>query len=358
MPDQKDEQPSIVDLIGASVGATEDDGTTPIAVPEQPEQPGDDGVPEGEQPPIEVADTGAPQGGQPEQAAPDAEQPPASADASKDPAAEEKAKHEKAVEDEIKSLGLTNTKTQERFRALANEAAEGRQLKAQLDELRTINDQQNQIFDQLDQRGVSGEQFGLMVAIAGDVNSGDPVLQKRAYDQLMIQVVELAKQLGIEAPGYDPIAAHADLAHEVEEGVLDRARAAEIAHSRQTANLAKQHQQQTSQQAQRAAEVRAASNSLDELEKQLKARDPQYAEKRRILEPTLQAVFAHIPPSQWAPEFAKAYALLNIPAAPVQQPKGRPDPNANGRPNGAAGAVAPKSAADAVFLALGMNPDV
>lgn len=353
MPDEKDTQPSIVDLIGSSVGATEDDGTTPIAAPEvgpvdgDPEPaPGGDGEPADGAPPADAK----PADGEP---APDPEKP-----ANPDPAADEKAKHEKAVEDEIKSLGLTNAKSQERFRTLANEAAEGRQLKTQLDELKTVNDQQNQIFEQLDNQGVSGEQFGLMVAIAGDVNSGDPVRQKRAYDQLMVQVVELAKGLGIEAPGFDPIAAHADLAKEVEEGLLDRARAAEIAHSRQTAKLATQHQQTTTQQAQYAAEVKAGSQSLDQLEVQLKARDPQYNEKRKILEPTLRAAFAHIPPSQWAGEFAKAYGMLNLPApaaAPPQQR--RPDPNANGRPNGSAGTVAPKSAADAVFLALGMNPD-
>lgn len=335
----KPEEVSLVDMIVNDLGAKEEGAPEESAEAEaKPEGEAAAVVPPGDADPAKK----------------EAEKPPV---AGEDAADAEKAKNDKAVEDELKTLGITNEKSQARFRELANEAAEGRAVKTQLAEVQKIADQQNQVFEQLDSHGVTGDQFGLMVAVAGDVNSGDPAREKRAYDHLMAEATALAKKLGIEAPGFDPVAAHPDLAKEVAEGAIDRARALELAHHRQVRVAGEQHQQTRNQQDQQQAAVRAGQQSLDALEQELKARDPQYAQKRAILLPSLKAAFPNVPPAQWAQEFAKAYQALVLPAPASVQPQSRPDPNSNGRPNGAAGQAAPKNAAEAVMLAMGITPE-
>lgn len=336
--DQQEEQPSVADQIAASLGATED---APLEVASA-------AVTE-EAPPAEVTEAVAAEKTPEQIAAEAAANPP-------DPAADEAAKAAKAVDDELKTLGITNEKSQARYRELANEAAKGRKAEEELATVRGTLDQQAQVFDHLDKQGVSGEQFGLMVAIAGDVNSGDPARQKRAYEQLMIQANELAKSLAIETPDYDPVAAHADLAREVEEGVIDRARAKEIAALRRERELSQQHQQTRDQQAATSDAVASAQSALTALGNELRQKDQHYDSKVAILTPIMKEALVGVHPSEWASRFARAYAALPAPAAATPPPvTRRADPNASGRPNGSAGAAVPKTSAEAVMMGLGFS---
>lgn len=254
---------------------------------------------------------------------------------------------EKAVEDEIKALGLTKEDTQRRFRELANEAREGRQYKE------TVQAQEK-IFQHLESNGITGEQFGIMTAIAADVNSRDPVRLERAYGALMAEATALAKALGKEAPGYDPLSEVPELARKVEDGELDRATAVELAGARRREAALREHQQTVQTQTHQQQQLNAARDGLNALEADLKARDPDYARKRAILEPIMRATLPGVSPDRWAATYADAYAKLALPAAAPAAT--RPDPANARRPAGGAGGAAPKNEAEAVMAALGLTP--
>lgn len=255
---------------------------------------------------------------------------------------------EKAVEDEMKALGLTKEDTQKRFRELANEAREAR-------ELRAVNEQQNKIFQHLEQAGVGAEQFGLMTAIAADVNSGDPIRLDRAYQAMLAEVTDLAKKLGKPAPGYDPVAEHADLKQKVDDGELSPEDAQLVANARRTSAATQQHAQTRQQQESHEIARNQARDALNGLEVELRTKDPNYAAKRAILEPLMRQVFPTLPPEKWPATYAEAYAKVQLPAAQAA-PIRRPDPAASQRPNAAAGSAQPKNAEEAVMAALGLTP--
>lgn len=312
------EEPNLEEAIFQSVGAVE--------VEPDPVEPATDPV----EPPVEEVPAADP-----------AVDPPA------DPPAPELSDDEKAVEDEMKALGLTKEDTQKRFRELANEAREGRQY-------RETVEKQEKIFRHLEDNGITGEQFGLMTAIAADINSRDPVRLDRAYQQLSAELSNLAKALGKEAPGYDPLAEAQDLARKVEDGELDRATALELAGARRREAALREHSQTVSQQSQQTAQLNAARDGLNQLEATLKARDPMYAQKRAILEPIMRQTLRNVPPSEWAATYADAYAKLNLPAAAPAAT--RPAPDNPRRPAGGAGGATPKNAEEAVMAALGLTP--
>jgi len=268
------------------------------------------------------------------------------------PAVEEEAKpelsdDEKAVEEEMKSLGLTKEDTQKRFRELANEAREGRKY-------RETVEAQEKVFHHLESNGITAEQFGIMTAVVGDLNSSDPVRLERAYNALVEETKAIAKKLGKEAPGYDPLSEMPELARKVEDGELDRATAVELASARRREAAAREHSQTVNQRTQQDQALNAARDGLNQLEATLKARDPLYAQKRAILEPIMRQTLRNVPPQDWAATYADAYTKLNLPApAPAAT---RPAPDNPRRPAGGAGGATPKNAEEAVMAALGLTP--
>ena len=260
--------------------------------------------------------------------------------------------HDKAVNEEMKSLGIDKEGSQKRFRDLANEARDGREYKKRYEE-------QQAVFDHMEKSGVTGEQFGVMTAIAADVNSGDPVREERAYKALMAEATALAQKLGIASEGFDPLTAHADLAQRVNDGLLDRADALELARGRSMQTRTAQHRETVAAQDTKQQAINQAANDLRNLEASLQA-DPQYAAKRAIIEPLLKAQIASgtLAPNQWAPTFSQMYGNLNLPApTPKPKPIVKAAPDNAGRPNGAAGGVQPKNAAEAVLLSMGLSPE-
>jgi hypothetical protein len=261
----------------------------------------------------------------------------------------EKSDDEKAVDKEMADLGLTKPDSQARFRELANAAREGKEYRQRFEE-------QEKVFQHMESAGITGEQFGIMTAIAADVNSGDPGRQERAYSALQAELTQLAKALGKEAPGFDPIAAHADLKDKVENGELDRATALELASARSRNNLHAQHATRTQEQTERQNAVTAGQTALNELEATLKGTDTHYASKRAAVVAILKPQMGHIPPHQWAQTFAEVYRTIPNPA-PVAAPIKKPAPDNASRPNGAGGGPVPKTAADAVMQAMGFAPE-
>lgn len=339
---ETDTTPSTVDLIAAAVGATEDDGATPVVA----ETPAEEVAPEAAEPEApEAAEGDQPDGAA---AAPVAAAP-----------AEPEDPDAAAVTKEMADLGITKPDSQARFRELAAQAKEGGYYRERFE-------QQQEVFNYLEKNSITGEQFGLMTMIAGDVNSNDPVRLKRAHDALSAELAGLSKMLGIEAAGFDPLSAHPDLLGKVNEGEMDRATALAWAKDRSQAHLATQNQQRQQQQETATQLEDRARQDLTALGQQLQQKDPFYDKVYALLVPALKPVLARTPASEWVNVTAETYGALRkqlaaagqLVATPPKPPVvKRPDPSNAGRPNGAAGGVQPKNAADAIMASLGMSPE-
>lgn len=335
--DPNEKENELVDLIAGNVSATEEEPVEDVAAAVTDELTPDDPEQEAEEVAEEVVEEEEP-----------AEEAPTEETNADEP---EKSEHDKAVDKEIADLGLKE-KSSARFRELANRAKER-------DEFETRYKESQAVFDHMEQAGINGEQFGIMTAIASDVNSGDPIREERAYKALMAEASALAQKLGIRTEGHNPLSAHADLKTRVDEGTLDENDALELARARAMQTRTVQHHEQTSAKTQHEQVIAGARDSLTALETQLKAQDPQYAAKRAIIEPLLRAQIASgaLPPDQWAPTYASMYGNVNLPSAPKAAPIVKAAPDNRARPNGTAGAPAPKSAEEAVLAALGMSPE-
>jgi hypothetical protein len=276
----------------------------------------------------------------PEEVKPDAE-----------PTPEDKAKADEAQWDaEAKRLGLKE-ETTAKFKELSRDAARAKELEPEVETLRAQVQQQQEVFDHLERNGVTGEQFGEAVMVLSFINSGDPVRMQRAYETLGKQMAQLGEALGLEAPGYDPLAAHPDLQEAVLDG-MDRKHALEIARGRQFQATTTQHSSRQGQQQQATAEMQRATQELQALEQHLRRTDPQFDAKWSMLRPTLVPALARLPLGERAQAFHEAYAAFQLPAAPAAPAQTRPDPANPGRPAMGAGAKAPTNSAEAIMQGL------
>jgi hypothetical protein len=245
------------------------------------------------------------------------------------------------VEAEIKDLGITNERTQKRFRELSERAAEVEPLRTQA--AKAVEWEQT-----VTSTGATPEQFGAALNYLRAVNSGSPEAMSQAYDVMQQELKWLGEKLGREAPGYDPLTAHADLAEKVKSGDLTREVAAEIVQHRQRNQLQEQHQttQQQGLQAQQAEQQ--GLQQVAALGNQLRTSDPDFQRKFQFLAPTVALIQQTLPPQQWAAQIQAAYQQL--PALPPVQPAAparaaSPSPM---RPSGApALAAKPKNAIEA-----------
>lgn len=315
---EQDPTAGMADAIAQAVGIE--------AAPAEPEAPKADG---GETPPAE---------------APKVEQ-----------TAEELAKAEDArLDAEAKAMGL-KPDTTTRFKELSREAAKVKELEPRVQELQTRLEQQEQVFGFMEQHGVTGEQFGQAVMVLSAMNSGDPMKLRVAYDALSQQMAAIGQQLGIEAPGFDPLSAHADLVEKVRNADLSREDALEIAQGRQLRTVSTRHSAAQDQTEAQRRELADAHRDLTALETTLRSADPQFDQKWAILRPTLVPALMRLPPRERAPAFQQAYAALQLPAAPAAPAQTRPDPANPGRPAGAAGAKAPTNEAEAIMQSIGIG---
>lgn len=274
---------------------------------------------------------------------------------------EDKAKADEAQWDaEAKRLGLKE-ETTAKFKELSRDAARAKDQDAEITALRDrvaeieeaaqLYEQQQEVFDQMHSHGVTGEQFGEAVMVLSFINSGDPVRMQRAYETLGQQMQKLGEALGLEAPGYDPLAAHPDLQEAVLDG-MDRKHALEIARGRQFHATTTQHSSRQGQQQQATAEMQRVTQELQALEQHLRRTDPQFDAKWSLLRPTLVPALARLPLGERAQAFQEAYAAFQLPAAPASPAQTRPDPANPGRPAMGAGAKAPTNSAEAIMQGL------
>lgn len=259
-------------------------------------------------------------------------------DAGKDGKDKAEPERDEATEKEISDLGLKD-KTAARFRELATSAKEYAPVREAMeaagvksaDDIKNLSQRSKDFEDMVSMvqdTGATPEQYGQaldMVKLINGAMSGDRQSAENAYKFLTAEVAGLAKMLGKETDGFDPLAEHADLQREVDNGDLSRERALEIVQTRNASKMDSQRtqsmQQQQGQQQAQAAGVQA----LNTLGTQLEAQDPQYRAKLPYLLPSLETIKASLPPEQWAAATKQAYD--RIPAPPAQpKPKAKPTP--------------------------------
>lgn len=265
------------------------------------------------------------------QAAADGDAPPAGAAA--DAAATAQPEAAKSVDDEIKDLGITNERTQKRFRELSERASEAEAFR---EKAGRVNDWEQTIAS----TGTTPEQFGATLVYLTDINSGDPARMNRAYDTMQNELQVLGKKLGREAPGFDPLSEHADLAEKVKSGDMDRATAVELIQHRQRGALQQNHHAEQSRAAQAQQAEQQALQDVAALGNQLRTSDPQFLQKFAYLQPTVEIIQATMPPAQWAAAIQQAYQRLPGVAAPAAAPAAPVRPN-----NPARASAAPAKAA-------------
>lgn len=288
---------------GVKEATPADEPAEPVETPEDAPKPeGEEGEPKPEQP-------------KPEESKPE-EQP-------------------KSVDEEIKELGITNERTQARFRELSERAAEADQYKgraAKADEWEQT----------IQSTGTNPEQFGAALNYLRAVNSGSPEAMSQAYDIMEKELQWLGEKLGKAAPGFDPLSKHEDLKQKVASGDMTPEVAAELAQHRSRGQLATEHQQAQQTQSQQQAEWNSGMAQIQALGNQLRSADPQFQQKFAMIAPTLEIIQANLPPSQWATAIHNAYQKLpSVPApAPAPAKPATPSPI---RANGASMMAKPKT---------------
>ena len=244
-------------------------------------------------------------------------------------------------------------KTQERIRTLIKTAKE---VTAERDAVRNDFDFMVQ---GVQSTGATPQQYGETLSWLALFNSNDPTQQEKALELVETVADRLATMLGKERNVSDILSAHPDLKEAVAKNQVTLKHAKELATMRnqnkfkQEISTAAQNEQTREQQA--AQELQTARTSLNTLENNLKATDPQYEAKKAQIVPILKPLFKAIPPSNWAAAFQEAYKNARV-AAPAPRSATPRVPNnqpLRGGKNPAGGAAAgPTSALDAMSAAL------
>lgn len=208
------------------------------------------------------------------------------------------------VDDEVKQLGLKE-RAAERFQELHTQARDARERVSQWEET-------------VQSTGATPEQFGGALRYLSDINSGDPKRMADAYERMQGELQWLGQQLGREAPGFDPLSAHPDLAGRVTSGDITRDVALELAQHRQTGQLQQNHTQAQQDRQQQDLQYQQGLASVQQLGTQLRAGDAQFDQKLVLLAPTIDIIQRTLPPAQWQTEIHRAY--LALPATAVAAP--------------------------------------
>lgn len=244
-----------------------------------------------------------------------------------------------AVEKEIKDLGIKEA-AQARFRELSARAKEGEQLRVQLKELgiedlsklpETVEQLRHQATRAVEwdstvqSTGASPEQFGAALGYLALINSGDPGKMKQAYDAMQTEQAWLAKQLGLTAPGYDPLDEDPELKQKVADGLVPREVAERTIAAERAAKLRETRQARETETEKQAREyreaVQAATQEIAVLGTQLKAADPVgFPARLAAITPGIRVIQAKLPPSEWPSAIKELFDETPAPT-PVPRPR-------------------------------------
>ena len=207
--------------------------------------------------------------------------------------------------------------------------------------------------------GVTVEGYGHALQIMKLFNSTDPAENEQALTALLGQVKYLTDKLGKPMPGIDPLTGHADLIGEVNANTLTRARAEEIALTRNRDKHATAVNEGTAARDRAEQEfntalttARAGMNAWGTAKQ---ASDPHYLAKKDQLLPIMKPVLQELHPSKWQAAWEKAYNALPNPAVAAIQPLRQVVQPLRPRAPAGGTAVPAASAEDAMAAALGSS---
>jgi hypothetical protein len=209
--------------------------------------------------------------------------------------------------------------------------------------------------------GATPEQFNKVLGALKDANSGTPEGLMRYYQALQEEIKPLAKLLGVEAPGVDPLDEFPELKARVadEDDGLTRADALLLARAQKREALQTVHATTTASTEAQQQAFNYGINAVAQLGASLKAANPSvFAAKFPIMQPIIDNVIATLPPDKWVAAITKTYNELPTPAAvaaphtptPVVPPSIRPGASGTGGFN-----KEPGSALEAMDMALGLG---
>ena len=238
------------------------------------------------------------------------------------------------VEDEIASLALKD-KAANRFRELTTDVKESAPFREackaagieKVEDLPRIAQRAkdaDELIGMVQETGASPEQYGAALDYLRLINAGtrgDIKAAEQAYEIMSKEVAALGQLLGREIPGiHDPLAQHADLLAAIDNGDIDRKHALEIVKARTHATVRSRADEQAQAQTQQQKSFDAGRNALMSFDQQAAASDPAYAAKRPILNGIVATIRETLPPEQWLAATQRAYAAIQLPAAPVAPP--------------------------------------
>jgi len=178
------------------------------------------------------------------------------------------------------------------------------------EELNHVSAQNEAWMNTIQRTGASPDQLGASLEYLQDINTGTPESLERAYETMQNELKVLAKALGKEAPGYDPLESYPDLKQKVEEGYIDKEDALEIAGARTKANIQEiRPEPQTTTPEQ---EREAGTQALAQLGARLRSEDPMYDKKIPVIKQIVEdVVTSGASPDTWVKLVEKGYKRID-----------------------------------------------
>lgn len=251
---------------------------------------------------------------------------------------------EQEAEDLIKEMGVKSERGQERIKQVFAKAKESESKATQLEA--DINEFRQMVVS----TGMTPQEFGETLEFGRLLKTGDDKSLRTALEMVEQQREMICKQLGIEAPGVDPLSDFPDLKKSVDNMAMTRESALELAKYKRQEQSRQQAQQlqQSSQQSRQAFEqqISQAGKAAEVYFETRKAEADYPAKMQRIHDyfkdpAKVQEFVSTYEPKQWFAQFKFMYDNVSVPAAPRrQQPQqqlarssqmmsGRPQANAN-----------------------------
>lgn len=168
--------------------------------------------------------------------------------------------------------------------------------------------------------GADPDTFARHVEVLRLMNSSDQNEQRVALKALRAAADKVAQALGEREPGKE-LEGHDDLAEEVEEGSITKARAIEIANARNRAKAEEARAARTSEQTEAEQAIATARDELNAFEAEMRKADPDYDRKRAAIETAAKALIPTIPPAKWKAAYKKLYDTVDVSKLPRPAPR-------------------------------------
>lgn len=168
--------------------------------------------------------------------------------------------------------------------------------------------------------GADPDTFARHVEVLRLMNSQDQNEQRVALKALRAAADKVAQALGEREPGKE-LEGHDDLAEEVEEGSITKARAIEIANARNRAKAEEARAARTSEQTEAQQAIATARDELNAFEADMRKADPDYDRKRAAIETAAKALIPTIPPAKWKAAYKKLYDTVDVSKLPRPAPR-------------------------------------